>query len=95
MPIGMDLSVLKIITLRFKRHILNIVIREIGLWVMMLTANFNNISAISWRSLLLVEKTGVRGEKQTTCRKSMTNFISYIAMIRNYKISGYRYSLYG
>jgi hypothetical protein len=27
-------------------------------------ATFNNISAISWRSVLLVEETGVHGENQ-------------------------------
>jgi hypothetical protein len=30
--------------------------------VMMFNANFNNISAISWRSVLFVEETGVPGE---------------------------------
>ena len=30
-----------------------------GLWDMMFNATFNNISAISWRLVLLVEKTGV------------------------------------
>jgi len=30
--------------------------------VMVFSATFNNISAISWRSILLVEKTGVPGE---------------------------------
>ncbi len=29
---------------------------------MVLNATFNNISAISWRSVLLVEETGVRRE---------------------------------
>jgi hypothetical protein len=29
---------------------------------MMLNATFNNISAISWRLVLLVEETGVPGE---------------------------------
>jgi hypothetical protein len=29
---------------------------------MVLNATFNNISAISWRSVLLVEETGVPGE---------------------------------
>jgi hypothetical protein len=29
---------------------------------MVFNANFNNISVISWLSVLLVEKTGVRGE---------------------------------
>jgi hypothetical protein len=32
-----------------------------GLWVF--NATFNNISVISWRSVLLVEETGVPGEK--------------------------------
>jgi hypothetical protein len=30
--------------------------------VMVLNATFNNISVISWRSVLLVEETGVPGE---------------------------------
>ena len=30
--------------------------------VMVLNATINNISAISWRSLLLVEETGIPGE---------------------------------
>jgi hypothetical protein len=29
-----------------------------GLFVMVFNATFNNISVISWRSVLLVEKTG-------------------------------------
>ena len=43
--------------------------------VLVFNASFNNISAISWQSVLLVEKTGVPGEKQT-CFKSPTNFIT-------------------
>jgi len=31
-------------------------------WFMVLNATFNNISVISWPSVLLVEKTGVPGE---------------------------------
>ena len=30
---------------------------------MVFNATFNNISGISWRSVLLAEETGVRGEK--------------------------------
>jgi hypothetical protein len=41
--------------------------------VMVFNATFNNISVISWWSVLLVEETGVPGE---TCRKSLTNFIT-------------------
>ena len=36
--------------------------REEGVMVMVFNAIFNNISAISWRSVLLVEVTGVPGE---------------------------------
>jgi hypothetical protein len=36
-------------------------------------ATFNNISVISWQSVLLVEETGVHREKRPTCRKSLTN----------------------
>jgi hypothetical protein len=31
------------------------------LWLMVVNAIFNNISVISWRSVLLVEETGVPG----------------------------------
>jgi hypothetical protein len=31
---------------------------------MVLNATFNNISVISWQSLLLVEETGIPGENQ-------------------------------
>ena len=41
---------------------------------MVFNATFNNISAISWQYVLLVEETGVPRENQT-CRKQLTNFI--------------------
>jgi hypothetical protein len=31
-------------------------------WFMVFNATFNNISVISWRSVLLVEETGVPGD---------------------------------
>jgi hypothetical protein len=37
----------------------------VGLGVMVFNATFSNISVISWRSVLLVEETGVQGEKST------------------------------
>jgi hypothetical protein len=38
-------------------------ISDIGLlWLMVFKAIFNNISVISWRSVLFVEETGVPGE---------------------------------
>ena len=39
---------------------------------MVFNATFNNISAISWRSVLLVEETGVPGKKPPTYRKSVS-----------------------
>jgi hypothetical protein len=36
-------------------------------WFMVFNANFNNISAMSWRSVLLVEETGDPRRKPLTC----------------------------
>jgi hypothetical protein len=36
--------------------------------LMVLNATFNNILAISWRSVLLAEETGVAGENHRTVR---------------------------
>ena len=44
---------------------------------MVFNTTFNNISAISWQSVLLVEEIGVHGGKPQTCLKSLTNFITY------------------
>ena len=38
----------------------------LGIMIMVFNATFNNISAISWQSVLLVEETGVPGEKSLT-----------------------------
>ena len=56
---------------------------QVGLvgWFMVFNATFNNIAVISWRSVLLVEETGVSREKPPTCRKSLTNFITIINML--------------
>jgi hypothetical protein len=42
---------------------------------MVFNATYNNISVISWWSVLLLQETGVPGKKPSTCRKSLTNFI--------------------
>ena len=44
--------------------------------VMVFNATFNNISVISWRSVLLTEESGVPRENHAACRKSLTNFIT-------------------
>ena len=45
-------------------YITFISVLNIGIGVIVFNATFNNISAISWRSVLLVEETGVPGENQ-------------------------------
>ena len=43
-------------------RILFVILFDEGVMVMVFNATFNNISAISWRSILLVEETEVPGE---------------------------------
>jgi hypothetical protein len=54
---------------------------EIEIWVMVrvivFNTNINNISIISWQSVLLVDETGVARRKPPTCHKSLINFITY------------------
>jgi hypothetical protein len=46
---------------------------------MVLNATFNNISVISWRSLLLVEETGV---EKTTDLSQVTDKLDHILLYR-------------
>jgi hypothetical protein len=50
---------------------------------MVFNATFNNISVISWQSVLLVEKTGVPGTKKT-----MTLEIQILAWDRHNIVAG-------
>jgi hypothetical protein len=45
---------------------------------MVISATFNNISAISWRSVLLVEEIGVPGENHRPAATSSHNGVSSI-----------------
>ena len=49
---------------------------QIGVWVMVFNATLNNISVISWRSVLLVEETEYP-EKATDLPQLLTYFITY------------------
>ena len=55
-------------------YIINVV--SLFICLMVFNDTFNNISVISWQSVLLVEETGGRQRKPLTCRKSLTNFIT-------------------
>jgi len=54
----------------------NIPVKGAMVMVLVFNATFNNISVITWQSVLLVEKNGIPGENLPTCLKSLTNFIT-------------------
>ena len=49
--------------------------KHINRGVMVFDATFNNISAISWQSVLFVEENGVPGENHQPVVSLWTNFI--------------------
>jgi hypothetical protein len=49
------------------------------IWILVFNATFSNISAISWRPVLVVEEDGVPGEKPPTMGKQLVNFITCAA----------------
>jgi hypothetical protein len=62
-------------------------------WCMVIKVILNNSSATSWRSVLLLEETGVPGKRPSIYRKSLTNFITYRVHhgIRTHKVSSDRH----
>jgi hypothetical protein len=49
-------------------------------WLMVFNATFNNISVISWWSVLLVEETGVYTEKTTADLSQVTDKLYHIKL---------------
>ena len=69
---------------------------------MVLSATFNNISVISWRSVLLVEETGVPGKTTDLYMLQVTDKLSHNVVsstprligIRTHNFSGDRHRLH-
>jgi len=51
--------------------------RGYQIWVMVFNTTCNNISAISWRSVLLMEEIGVLGENHRPATINWQTFITY------------------
>ena len=72
-----------------------------GWWFMVLNATFNNISVISWWSVLLVEKTEVPGENHLsaashwqTLSHNVVLSTSFLSRVRTRNVSGDRLYIY-
>jgi hypothetical protein len=70
----------------------------VELGVMVFNAFFNNISALSWWSVLLVQETGVPGENQgpaeshrQTLSHNIVSSTPRLSRIRTHKVSGDRH----
>ena len=68
---------------------------------MVFNATLNNISVISWQLVLLVEETGVRGEKHRpatshwqTLSHNVVSSTSRLSEVRTHKVSGHRHRMH-
>jgi hypothetical protein len=76
-----------------------LVCQSLGLvWFMVFNATFNNISVISWRSVLLVQETGVPRENnrpvashRQTLYHNVVSSTPHLSRIRTHNVTGDRH----
>ena len=65
---------------------------EVMFWVrvrvMVFNVIFNNISVISWRSVLLVEETGIQEKTRQTLSHNVESSTPHLSRIRTHTVSG-------
>jgi hypothetical protein len=63
--------------------------------VMLFNTTFNNISALSWRSVLLVEETGVSGENHRPVASHWQTLSHYVASSTPHHGQGWTHNISG
>jgi hypothetical protein len=61
----------------------------IWVWIMVFSATFNNISVISWQSVLLAEETEVHGENLSQVTASLYFLLLYTYYAMSARVLGY------
>ena len=72
-----------------------------GLWIMVFNNTFNNISVISWQSVLLVEETGIPGENHwnaashwQTLSHNVVSSTPHLSWIQTHNVSVERHLMF-
>ena len=61
----------------------------IWVWIMVFSATFNNISVISWQSVLLAEETEVHGENLSQVTANLYFLLLYTYYTMSAHVLGY------
>jgi hypothetical protein len=67
---------------------------KIWFWFLVFNATFSNISAISWRPVLVVEEAGVPGENHRPCREEFChrtrNYLQNVVLYWENRVNWYK-----